>query len=465
MNCMLMNSTLNKKVWFLAWPAILQLSFQTTVGMITMVFVGNISPEGLAAVGLAQRVLLLMIGVLSALTVGTTALVAQYTGAGNPVRARQIATQSITVGVAAAAVLAVITGLWSEKIIALMMVNKPDTEVIRLGGEYLRLVGFALVVEMPLLVINGALQGAGDTKTPMYFVIGMNFITLLAGYLLIFGPGFLPAMGIKGAGLAEALARSIAGIVALLTVFGGKLRLKLKMTDLGKWQPELMQEILRIGLPSSGENLVRQLSMVIYTMLVASLGTAAIAANQIAMSVFSLSFMPGFGFSLAATTLVGQSLGAGDERKAEEFGWGSNFLGSLLMGILGVGFYFLAHPLAALYSNSLQVQELAAKCIKVIAFAQVPFAAVMILSGGLRGAGDAKYVMYTTIISQCGIRLLLSFMALWLGYGLVGIWVAMLVDSVTRGWLTARRFKSGRWKEFVKINNVQNMDTLTTAQG
>lgn len=447
-----LRSSLNRKVWNLAWPAILQMSFQTMVGMITMIMVGNISAEGLAAVGLAQRVILVLLGVLSALTVGTTALVAQYVGAGNREKAIKITAQSTVVGIGAAALLGTLIGLGSEELIRLLMVTQPDAEVIRLGGIYLRLVGFSFILAMPMLVINGALQGAGDTKTPMYLVTIMNFLALIFCYLLIYGPGPLPALGLMGAGIAEALARSLGGIMALAAIFSGRLRLKLKVRELLEWHPDLIKEILRIGLPASGENLVRQMSMVIYTMIVASLGTVAIAANQIAMSVFSLSFMPGSGFGLAATTLVGQSLGAGDEKKAEAYGWRSNLLGSIFMGILGLGFYLLAEPLAGLYTNSPQVRALAAQCIKIIAFAQVPFAVVMIISGGLRGAGDTRYVLYATVVSQCGIRLVLSFAALWLGFGLTGVWVAMLVDSVTRGWLTARRFKSGHWKEFMQIN-------------
>lgn len=448
---MKLRSSLNRKVWNLAWPAILQLTFQTMVSMITMIMVGNINPEGLAAVGLAQRVILVLLGVLSALTVGTTALVAQYIGAGNRQKAEKVAAQSTILGVGAAAVLASMIAVWAEEIIRLMMVTKPDPEVIRLGGIYLRLVSLSFIITMPMLVINGALQGAGDTKTPMRLVIALNLVALVFSYLLIFGPGFFPALGVVGAAIAEALARSLGGAMALAAVLSGKLRLKIKLRDLVQWHPDLVREILRIGLPSSGENLVRQLSMVIYTMIVASLGTLSIAANQIAMSVFSLSFMPGSGFGLAATTLVGQSLGEGDEEKAEAYGWRTNLLGSIFMGLLGLAFYVFAKPLAGLYTNSPEVQDLAAQCIRVIAFAQVPFAAVMIISGGLRGAGDTKYVFYTTVISQCGIRLVLSFAALWLGFGLVGVWVAMLVDSVTRGWLTARRFKSGRWKGFMQM--------------
>lgn len=455
---MLVFNALNKRIWNLAWPAILQLSFQTTVGVITMIFVGKISAEGLAAVGLAQRIVLLMIGALSALTVGTTALVAQYTGADNPAKAKQIAAQSMLVGLAVAAVLALLTCLWAEKLIALMMLGQPDAEVIRLGGSYLRIVGLSLFFAMPLFVLNGALQGAGDMRTPMYFVILMNLVTLILGYILIFGPGFFPALGVTGAGWAEALARITGAVAAVIAVLSRKLRIKLGFRDMLIWRPELIREILGIGLPSSGEQVIRQVSMVIYTMLVAVLGTAAIAANQIAMTVFSISFMPGFGFSMAATTLVGQSLGGGDETLAEQYGWGTNLLGSILMGLLGVAFYVFAHPLAHLFSNEAAVQGMAADCIKVIAFAQIPFAAVMILSGGLRGAGDTRYVMYTTIISQCGVRLILSVLALWLGYGLTGIWAAMLVDAVTRGWLTARRFKSGQWKHLISLSRENRLE-------
>lgn len=449
----LSRGVLRRTVWSLAWPAILRMAFMSTASLVTLGLVGTLGPQAIAAVGLAQRVIFVIIGVLMSLTVGTTALVAHYTGARDKEGARAVVSQSLVVGVVISTILAVIGDVYGEKMIGFLMLGNPDPVVIEMGSEYLRIIIFSMILGLPMMLINAAQQGAGDMKTPMYMVMGINIITLVMGYSLIAGVGPLPALGVRGAALGEGIARVGGGIVALVLAFSGRFfTLSIRPRDLLRIDPVIIRQILFIGLPASGEQFVRQATQVIYTILIASLGSIVVAANQVAMAVQSISFMPGFGFGLAATTLVGQSLGAQKPKLAERYGYEANIFAAVFMSVIGVIFFFWAEKLVGLFTADAIVKGLASSCVRIIAFAQVPFSVTMVLSGALRGAGDTRWVMYITAGAEWGVRLLLAYvLGFRLHMGLPGVWVAFLLNSLVLSSLILWRFRSGQWRHVLKV--------------
>jgi putative MATE family efflux protein len=451
----LIKKEMKHNIWRLALPAILQMSFQTSVGIISMILIGNFltGAASVAAVGLAQRIMFLVIGTLVALTVGTTALVAYNYGAGTKEEAGTVLFHSLIIGVVTALILGIFLDLCGPNLLGLLMLGNPDPVVIAMGSEYLTVVGYSMTFGVVLMIINAALQGTGDMKHPMYFTIGMNIITILLGLILIPGYRFIPSLGLSGAAWAEGLSRGGAAIIAFIMLIRGRFEMKLPVKKDWYWRPQVVKDILRIGLPSAGEQLVNQSSMIIYTALVASLGTAAIAANQVIMTVHSISFMPGFGFGAAATTLVGQSLGAKKSNHAQVYGVETNKMAAVFMGLMGVVFFFWSEPLPRLFIPDPEVVHLASQCLKIVAFAQIPLSVVMVLSGGLRGAGDTRWVMYITMIGQWGLRMGLSVFAIWHGFGLAGVWVAMLIDMTIRSILFIFRFRSGQWKTIIRKAN------------
>jgi len=453
----------------LAWPAMMRLVFQTLTGIVTLIIIGRLGKESIAAVGMANRVIFLVIGTFSALTVGTTAIVAHYIGAGDQEGAQKTLCQSLILSLPIGVVLMFAGMLWSDDAIALLMFMKPDAVVIKLGGLYLQYVIYSMLLGLPMMMINAALQGAGDMKTPMYLLIGVNSVNLIGGIILVYGLGPFPRLELKGAAIASALSNVIGGIAALLWIRGKHAAISIHgLTKSSRYHDEASQndwfrpswdaikQILDISIPASGEQLVQQSSLIIYTMLIAGLGTVVIAANQITMNIQSLSMMIGFGFSLAATTLVGQSLGAKKPDLASRYGKECTFIGTVLMGIMGVVIFVFSSPLARLYTTEADVSKLATICVRINAFAQIPFSIVMVLAGALRGAGDTRYVMYITIVGQWCIRLLLAYiLGFVLGYGLPGVWIAMLIDVIVRSVLVWLRYKRGHWMELIKLESIK----------
>jgi len=205
---------------------------------------------------------------------------------------------------------------------------------------------------------------------------------------------------------------------------------------------------------SAAEQLMRSSGQMVFTMLVAGLGPIAIAANQIIMKGMSMSFMPGFGFGLAATTLVGQNLGAGQPKRAENSGYVASKMAAVFMSIVGVLFFFFSHQIAGFFTADAAVQLAAGQNLKIMAISQPFLAYVMVLGGALRGAGDTKWVMFVTLVGTWGSRVVMGwFLGIFLGLGLRGVWIAMVLDNLIRAAMLVARFRGGYWKT-IRVRSV-----------
>lgn len=440
---------LKKSVILLAAPVVARMFLQMLVGLADLAMVGRISPQAIGAVGLGNQLMFFAVGGVTAFTIGTTALVARKVGAKDRAGAEVYARQSVVLTLTGGAVLGVAGYLAAEPIIRLMVagMDQPDLELIGLGTTYLQIISLSLPFFFLLMNLNAILQGAGDMKTPLYIMAATNVINVVGDYLLIFGIGIFPELGVAGAAWATAMSRNIGMVAALLFLFSGRGPIRLRLSDSFRLEWQRVKEILNIGIPSAMEQLVRSSGQMVFTMLVAGLGAIPLAANQIIMKCMSMSFMPGFGFGLAATTLVGQNLGAGQPERADQSGYEASKMAAVFMTCVGVLFFVASYPLAGLFTTDLAVQQAAGANLRLLAISQPALALVMVLAGALRGAGDTKWVMYITMAGTWGSRVVIGwFLGIYLGLGLSGVWTAMVLDNLIRAALMTTRYRSGRWK-------------------
>lgn len=438
-------TSVTTRVLSLAWPAIVEQSLAMMVGVIDTAMVGRLGAQALASVGLGAQVMMVAITVFAAISTGTTALVARCIGAGETDEACRVARQSLVMGAIVAAVTSAALLIWAPQVVHLLF-RRSEPEVLANASTYVRIVGAALIPNFLLIIMNSVLRGSGDTKTPMRVMAIINVINVFLNYLLIFGHGPWPAMGVRGAAIATALAQLTGGILVTGILFSGRKTIYLHWRD--NYRPHLptIQRVLRIGIPAGVEQAIMRFGQISYTIIVSSLGTVSYAAHQIALNAESLSFMPGFGFALAATTLVGQALGAGDANEAEESGWKAAKLAALIMGSIGMLFFLFPSTFVSVFTPDKDVIAKSTQVLRIVAIAQ-PFLAInMVVAGGLRGAGDTRTIMYITGIGVCGVRLILAYTLVNLGYGLVGAWVAMVTDLIVRGCFMLWRFHHGGWK-------------------
>jgi putative MATE family efflux protein len=373
---------------------------------------------------------------------GATALVARHTGAHEPRLANGIMHQSLLMGGLIGVVSMLFFHALAEPIIVFL--NAP-ADVVAAGSSYLQIVSLTFPISALMFIGMAALRGTGDTRAPMAVMGLVNIVNIGVAYAFIYGLGPIPALGVAGSAVGAATGRAMGGVIILLLLWRGRAHLHLSLPDL---RPDLAQikRILNIGLPAGLETLFMRTGQTAFAMVVAGLGTAAFAAHQLALTSESLSYMPGFGFAVAATTLVGQGLGARDPRAAEDGGYESLRLAAIVMGAMGLAFIVFAPQFIGLFTTDQEVIELGVWPLRLVAFSQPALAATMVLSGGLRGAGDTRR---TLLITAAGLWLARVPLALLLTgpFGLIGAWVAMSVDLNVRGLAVFARFRSGNWKK------------------
>jgi putative MATE family efflux protein len=414
------------------------------VSIVNTILVGHLGSADLAAVSLASQWTFMSVTLFTSISTGATALVARVVGAGDWETANRTLHQSLLLGLAIG-VTAMGLGLaFAEPAVRLM---GADQETMALGATYLRVAASAFVFQAIIFVGNACLRGAGDTRTTMVVMAVVNVFNVLVAWLAINGPMGLPKLGVAGSALGSVAGYTVGSVLVIGVLLGRRSGLKLVP---GQWQiePELIRRILRIGLPTGGERLLMRLGMMVFMRTVASLGTAAVAAHAVALRAESLSFMPGFGFAVAGTTLVGQGLGAHDPERAERSGYITYRLAALLMAAVGIAFILFPRPIIALFTDDVAVIDLATTPLRIVGFVQPMLAAAMVFPGNLRGAGDTRFPMYITGGSIWALRVPLALLfAGVLGLGLNGAWLSMATDLSVRGALFYLRFRSGHWKK------------------
>ena len=434
-----------RKILHLAWPAIVENLLHTMVGIVDTAMVGRLGAASLAAAGLGNQISMLGLTVFSALATGSTALVARHIGANESPKASDVARQSLVLGLFVSGTV-MVTFLLTARGLLGVLFSRSEVDVLNMASTYVRIVTLAMVLNYFLIVINAILRGAGDTKTPMRITALVNVINIIGNTIFIYGIGPIPALGVAGAAIGTAIAQASGGVLALRVLFRHPM-LRVRMTDSFKPDRTIIRRIAHIGIPAGAEQGMMRVAQLVYTMIVSSLGTVSYAAHQVALNAESLSFMPGAGFATASTTMVGQNLGADRPDEAEKSGRVARNLGILVMSIMGVIFIIVPQPIVRIFSSDPEVIQLATVCLRLVAISQPALAIWMILAGGLRGAGDTRAILKIVIAGLVVVRVGLAYLlAIHLGFGLVGAWVAMVIDLFVRGFLIQRRFNRGEWK-------------------
>jgi putative MATE family efflux protein len=307
---------------------------------------------------------------------------------------------------------------------------------------------------MPLLALgllaNGALRGAGDTRTPMWVTGAANVANVVVAYPLIFGLGPVPGLGLAGAAWGLVAGRALSSLLSLYVLTRGR-QGALAGTFHGAdgWRPDaaVLRRLLAIGGPAAGENGSVQVGMMLFSIMVIHLGTAAFAAQQVVFNAASLSMLPGLAFSVAATTLVGQRLGAGDPAGAARSGWRATWAAMAWMSLAGAAFILAPEPFLRLYTGDPAVIAAGTSGVRVVGLGQPLQAAGFVLAGALRGAGDTRTTLLVGALSMWGVRLTLAYtFGILLGWGVTGIWIGWCSDWCTRGLAFLWAFRRGRWQ-------------------
>jgi putative MATE family efflux protein len=439
---------IRKSVLALALPVTVSSLLQRTEGIVAVFLVGGLGATSIAAVGLGQLLAFIAATVVSGLSVGANVIVAQLWGARRRHEAGEAARHFLVLSLGVSFILSGV-GMTFNRLA--MQGLGAESAVIGIALPYSTLIFLVIPFTVLLQVCSSVLQGTGDTRRPMYAMMLVNSLHILLAYPLIYGRWTLPQMGLQGAAVAVGVAEAI-GVGYLAWCCWPVLKPSRHL----RW--DLLRTLWDIGAPVSGERIVQQAGILLYTKLVLLYGTVSYAAHQVGLSIESLSFLPGYGFAIAAATMVGQSIGAGKYRRAKLENWEANRLAIVVMTSMGIVFFFFPYLLLRSFTTDEAVVELGTIFLKIVALLQIPLALTMVLAGSLRGAGDTRFIMGATMVGMWGVRVPMAVMAtLWLNASIFVVWTAMIADWTVRMGLLLWRYQSERWQ---RIRVIRESSTL-----
>jgi putative MATE family efflux protein len=439
---------IRRSVLRIAWPSILENLLQSVLGVITIFMVSQLGSAEVAAVGASQQLQMLFISAFFALSMGATVIVAHAYGAREHASINVAAKQSAVATLVMSLVIAIVVFVFAEPMLRWM---GADSEVIAQGTRFQQISAVGYVFMALMFVLGGAMRGVGDTRTPMLVTAGINVINVVVALPLIFGAGPVPRMELDGAAIAQNISRFIGFAVLGWLLLRGTGHVSIAGRD--GWRPDIpfLKRLADISIPGMGESLLRSGGQILFVVVVFQLGTAVVAGHNIAQNAVFLSMFPGFGFSMAATALVGQSLGAGNPERARAAALTATRACIVWMSMMGVLFFVFAPQIMAFSApdgaDRQPIIDAGVAALRVIAFAQPMQAIGFVLAGALRGSGDTRFPMFSTGIAMWVFRIPLAYLfAITFDLGLAGVYLAMGLDNTILMALNIWRWRQGKWK-------------------
>ncbi|NLC52682.1 MAG: MATE family efflux transporter [Firmicutes bacterium] len=435
-----------REILVITLPAFIELVMSTLFGMVDMVMVGRLGPAAITAVGLTHQPFMLLLSIFAAVNIGTTTLVAWQIGARKPAEAQNVTRQTLLISLGLGTLISGIGVLLAPTIVRFMGAG---SDAFADATTYFQIVAAGLVFQVLNMGITAALRGAGETRIPMLYNVGSNFINVLGNYVLIYGKLGFPRWGVTGAAVSTTLSRLLGCLAGLYVLYCSQhsiLRLKLK--DDYRLHRPTVQRIFAIGLPAALEQFILHSGLMLFARTVSTLGTLKFAAHQIGLNISGLSFAPSMAFGVASTTLVGQSLGAEKEEQAESYARIVHKIALVVAILNALLFILFSYPMARMYTSDPAVAAAAGMVLKILALALPGQSTQFSLAGALRGAGDTMYPLYASAVGIWLFRVVVAYIFVRIfHWGLVGAWVAFVMDQYTRSTVLYFRFRSGKWKQ------------------
>lgn len=396
----------------LALPAVGEMILYMMIWVFDTIMVGRHSGQlGVSAVGLSSEVIYTFFNILVAMgiSISVTSIVSRSLGAKNIDKASEVSNIAIKIGIFLGVVLSAIYFIFAENI---LKIAGASDDVISLGKVYLKICSFGIIFNMLTNIFNGIYRGCKNTRTPLYGAAIMNIVNVSLDYILIFGKFGAPELGVKGAAIA-----TVAGIIcAFIFSFSQLKRLPFKIQLNRKIVMKDFKELVYLAIPSACQEGAFSINRLINVSIIMGLGSLAFAANQITITIESISFMPGWGFAVALTTLAGHSVGERNFEKAKKYIYYTVTLSIITMGFTAIIFFLFPNELILLFikESEKEVITLGAMCLTLAAIEQVPMAIAMVIEGAMKGMGDTKTPFKVVLFTNWIIRLPLIYYFLYL---------------------------------------------------
>ena len=432
----------------LSLPSILAQLSSVVMQYIDASMVGQLGANDSASIGLVSSTTWFLGGINSALSVGFTVQIAQLIGANKMKEARAVMKQGLLV-VFCLSLLLMLFGMSASFWMPQWLGGSAD--IVGNASIYLRVYALFMPFSAIRYFASGSLQSSGNMKVPSFLNIMMCFLDVVFNYILIFPTRTvlgIPIIGFNLRVMGAALGTALSELVCALCMFTYLVKksefLHLRKEEGFVWDSKHLQNAGKIGVPVAIESAISSSAYIAFTKIVAPLGTIAIAANSFSITAESLCYMPGYGIGVAATTIIGQSIGAKRDDLTKKLGYLVTFFGTGIMACSGILMYIFAPFMISLLTPDVQIQTLAIQILRIEAFAEALYGASIVCAGVFRGAGDTLVSTILNFVSMWCVRIPLAYV-LSGHYGLQGVWFAMAFELCFRGTIFLIRLFRNKW--------------------
>ncbi|NCB01104.1 MAG: MATE family efflux transporter [Spirochaetia bacterium] len=450
----------NRTILSLSWPIILDQSFNTLIQYVDTAMVGSLGAIATAAVAVNASTIWLVNGTLYSFAAAYAVVIARHIGANQPEKIKKSLHQAFLAIIFLSLIVTLLMSVISQHLAIWLGVEQ---KVIADAISYLTIISLSYPFLITFMFLSNIIRSSGDTKTPLISNIFTNVVNVVGNFILIFPSRTIElfgkelniygaGMGVKGAAIATFTSHLLSATILFIVIITKESDVKVKLNEIKlKFDKVITRHVFRVGIPMALERITLSSGQIVLTVLITHLGTASLAAHHLAITAESITFMPVSGFSVAAATLVAQSLGAGKKELAKDFAKRVLTYGIALMSATGLFLYLAAPQLMSFFTNDQTVIALGARVLRIEAFAQPFFAMSIVIGGILRGAGDTKWPFIYSIIGMWIVRLLPAYILITFFNGnLVIAWSCMVADLFVRGLLNLYRYKKGQWVDVWK---------------
>jgi len=404
-----------------------------------MLMVGTVSVAALAAVGMSMQFMMIVNVLMTLFVVGGNALISRFIGQGRKKRASALLF-SLVILASVLALFVSVAGYFGSYHFYAWMGATPA--VVEQGGTYFQVISLGIIVIFLDTLLYNALSAAGDTKSSLYIKLVSAGLNACLNYILIFGHFGFPALGIQGAAIATVIAYTFNNVVYYLLI-KKKENSKLDFLPLIRFKD--IKRVLKVGYAAAIDRGVSSLSFLFFVSIITAYGTAELAGYQVGLRVEGIAFMPGFGFAIASMALVGQNIGARDFDKAYNMGIISGRIAYVFMGSVGLIMILFPEYLVHFFTKDALTIAVASKYLILVGLAQIPLAIMFVYSASLRGAGATKTTLKVNLVSLWIFRLIPSYIAYKMGFGVVAIFVIMNLETLIKGIIYWRIYSKRAW--------------------
>lgn len=435
--------SIRRAIFMLSIPMILEMMMESIFAIVDIAYVSQVSVNAVATIGLTESVITLVYAIAIGLSMAATAVVARRIGEKDVKGAREAAVQAILLGILVAVIIGIIGLLYAKEILGLMG-GEPD--LIEEGYGYTQLLIGGNIVIVLLFLINAVFRGAGDASVAMWTLVLSNGLNIILDPVFIFGLGPIPEFGVTGAAIATNIGRGTAVLFQLGILFFGWSKIRLTLADVVV-RLKVMFNLINVSIGGIAQFLIGTSSWVFLMRIMSEFGSEVLAGYTIAIRVMMFTFMPAWGMSNAAATLVGQNLGAKQPDRAERSVWITGKYNAFFMLSVSLIYLAFAPQIIGLFNSTPNVVENGALCLQIVAAGYLFYAYGMVISQAFNGAGDTRTPTKINFIAFWIFQLPFAYLAaMTFELGALGVFLAITLAEVMLSIIAIFWFRRGHWK-------------------